>query len=161
MRRTTALIVVAMVGAVAVILAGLLTCAIYRPVPERPNVEINFVGYSNDISHSRLGVLLMTNKGSSAVVRDSHYRIQIPTDARWTTVSKGWLGAGAINAAGSEMVSVPAPTNHEWRILLSARSQDTMLGDILGSVLEAARAAGLRVRPSRTSYGFYSEWIQQ
>jgi hypothetical protein len=160
MRRATAAIILALVGALVVAIAGLLTWDAFRP-PERLNIGVGFLGYSNDISSGRLAIILITNKSASSVVRQSRYQIQIPTDRRWTNLSTGYLHSGVLDPTTSETVTVAAPTNQTWRIRVLVRAKQSMLAELSGSVRDAARAAGLRVRPHRGNDAFHSEWVEK
>ena len=143
-------------------LLGLVTGAVLQPPAACPNVTVRFAGYTNDTTGTRLAVFTVSNTSPSAVQRLSHYRIQIPTATRWMNLAEGWLsGSGSVLQAGSsETVTVPAATNQSWRVSLSVSAPKFgSMGDMIGSIAEAARFAGLPARYRNMSYGVPSDWI--
>lgn len=148
-------------GLILAALAVLFTWAALQPPPARANVTVMFAGYTNDTAGARFAAFTIINPGPSAVRRLSHYRIQIPTATRWTNLSVCWFsGGGSILPAGSsETVTVPAPTNQSWRVSLSVSPEVGIVCDVMGSIAEAARFAGLRTRYRRMSYGVQCDWI--
>jgi hypothetical protein len=156
MKRT--LIVLSLIFAT---LAGLLAWAIIQPPAARPNVTVTFVGYTNNTTGARLAAFMVSNASPSAVRRLSHYRIQIPTTTRWTNLSEGWFAGGGLEmpARSSETVTVPAVTNQPWRVSLTVSPEVGIVRDLMGSIAETARSAGLRTRYRNMSYGVQCDWI--
>jgi hypothetical protein len=148
-------------GLFLVALLGLVTWAVLQPPAACPNVTVRFAGYTNDTTGTRLAVFTVSNTSPSAVQRLSHYRIQIPTATRWMNLAEGWLsGSGSVLQAGSsETVTVPAATNQWWRVSLSVSPEVGSMGDMMGSIAEAARFAELPARYRNMSYRVPSDWI--
>ena len=148
-------------GLMLVALLGWVTWAVLQPPAARPNVKVRFAGYTNDTTGTRVALFTVSNTSPSAVRRFSNYRIQIPTGAWWTNLSAGLLSGGGsvLQAGSSETLTVPAATNQSWRVSLSVNAEVGIMGDIMGSIAEAARSAGLPIRYSNISYGVRSDWI--
>lgn len=149
------------VGFVLVSLLGFASWVLFRSPPPRPNVTVKFSGYTNDVAGTRLAVFAVSNSSSAAVLRLSHYRIQIPTTFRWTDVSEGWLSSGGsvLPAGGGETIVVPAATNHSWRVTFSVNPDVGIVRTVLGSIAEASRSVGFRPRYIRMNYGVSCDWI--
>jgi hypothetical protein len=148
-------------GLIPFALVGLVAWAALQPPPARPNVIVAFVGYTNDATGTRLAAFTVRNTSPSAVRRLPRYRIQIPTATRWTNLSVGWLpGGGSVLPAGfSETVTVPAATNQSWRVSLSVSPEVGIVRDVMSSIAETARSAGLRTRYRKMSYSVQCDWI--
>ena len=155
-KRTFIVLSLILVAVVAVV-----TWAALQPPAARPNVTVRFASYTNDTTGSRVAAFTVSNASPSAVRLLSHYRIQIPTVARWTNLSGGWLprGASVLPARSSETITVPATTNQSWRVSLSVSPDVGIVRDMMGSIAEAAHFAGLRTRYRKMSYGVQCDWI--
>ena len=149
------------VGLVLLSLLGFAWWVLFRPPPPRPNVTVKFRGYTNDVTGTRLAVFAVSNSSSDAVLRLSHYRIQIPTSPRWTDVSEGWLSSGGsvLPAGVVEAIVVPAATNHSWRVTFSVSPDVGTVRSVLGSIAEASRSVGFRPRYVKMNYGVSCDWI--
>ncbi|HVV72392.1 MAG TPA: hypothetical protein VHI52_12985 [Verrucomicrobiae bacterium] len=151
----------AVLGLSLVAVLGWFTWAALQPPAARPNVKVRFAGYTNDTIRGRVAMFTVTNTGSSAVRRFSNYMVQIPTGARWTTLSAGLLpGNGSVLQPGSsETVTIPAATNQSWRVSLSINPEVGIMSDLMGSIAKAARSARLPIRYRNISYGVPSDRI--
>jgi hypothetical protein len=111
-------------------------------------------GYTNDVGGARLAVFAVSNSGSDAVLRRSHYRIQIPISNRWADVSEDWLASGGsvLPAGGVDVVAIPVATNLSWRVSFLFSTDVGVLRNVLGSIAEASRSAGFRPRYRPTSF---------
>lgn len=149
------------VGLVLVSLLGFASWVLFRQPPPRPNVTVRFSGYTNDVTGTRLAVFAVSNNSSVAVLRLSHYRIQIPTAPRWTDVSEGWLSSGGsvLPAGGVEAITVPAATNLSWRVSFSISPDVGIVRTVLSSIAEASRSVGFHPRYRKMSYGVSCDWI--
>lgn len=149
------------VGLIFLFLLGFASWVILRPPPPRPNLTVRLSGYTNDVSGTRFAVFAVSNRSSDAVLRLSHYRIQIPTQNRWTDVSEDGLSSGgsALPAGGVETITIPAATNLSWRVSFSFSPDVGVVRTVLSSLSEASRSVGFSPRYRKMSYGVSCDWI--
>jgi len=138
-----------------------------QPPPRPPGVSLSFAGYTNEGGQKR-AVFNLTNTGSVAVERSSHYAIyvhnpEVPRRSRPVKLESGYLANGGttLPVRGWETWSVTAPTNHgPWYLWISVRTDEPPLRDAVDSVLEGLRGVGIRARYRQPRYGVKSEHIE-
>jgi hypothetical protein len=93
----------------------------FLPPPGRPNISINFLGYTNDATGTRLAKIAVTNLNPTTIfVYEPHIEIQAPTDPRgyedyFSGVNCSWNSTFDRGASGS--FTIPPPTNQSpWRL---------------------------------------------
>jgi len=93
----------------------------FLPQPQRPNISIAFLGYTNDASGARLAKIAVTNLNPTTIfVYQPHLEIQAPADPRnyedyFSGVNCSWNATLASGASGS--FTIPPPTNQlPWRL---------------------------------------------
>src|SRR6187455_3444494 len=113
--------IIILVGVVLIAVAILASNAFQLP-PNRPNISITFLGYTNDFSGTRLARFAVSNLSSSAVYRQPHYSIRSEAPKGPSGVSAyqprtPLPGTTTLHAGVSEIFARRPPTNSSnWNI---------------------------------------------
>jgi hypothetical protein len=137
-----------------------------QPPPAAPRVSLIFAGYTNDGSQTR-AVFNLTNTGRVTVERSSHYVVflhnaDVPKRSRSVKLDSGYFtnGGTTLPVGGWETWSITRPTNQvPWYLWIWIRTDEPPVRDMVDTVLQALRGAGIRTRYHQPKYAVKSEPI--
>jgi hypothetical protein len=142
-------------------IVGIAGWVAFQCLPREPKLSVTFLGYTNDVTGTRLATLVVSNLSSFVVRRQAAYWIELPAPAGGTNRAGRWYSSSNdLKARAFEILAVPVPTNQpSWRVLLYIRTDLGPLTEMIDDV--EFMMFGFQSRfPRRRKYELRSDWME-